>query len=430
MRDKKPLTHSSNKMKEFEKFEKQEDPDSQEDEEEINGQPQDTNDDNKLYCFCRKKAGKGRMIQCDQCKEWYHLRCLRMIAKTADETASYTCRTCKDSSKVKNGPEENGDIGALLKGLDAARRVVVKGLKGVLSSVKLAVEVESAMHKSLNSTEYKAKYRSLLFNLKENESLKRALEAGNLTPEKLLTLSKEELANEKIRKKVERVRQAEERNIAIIEDINNNVLMKKTHRGEELIEPETDVTPDAEYPVSKAMPKRNSDQQQQQNNTPEGKDISDQETIPFWRGKIACPGIPIFDGQAFFLDTDRSMSRDMLHQLMPFNVLIAGRLDIKAAHSYIKKLSIDPSRFINLLILSPVSGDDFRGFEALKNSLVEANRYGVGAADPKDIKDIYIATLDEVNRLSFLEKSTSLEAPVFPDHSLVLIIVPIRKMNQ
>ena len=47
------------------------------------------------------------MIQCDQCKEWYHLRCLRMIAKTADETASYTCRTCKDSKKKPESLVEN-----------------------------------------------------------------------------------------------------------------------------------------------------------------------------------------------------------------------------------------------------------------------------------------------------------------------------------
>src|SRR5437764_8525847 len=128
MRGQKVSKHFSEGPSDSEQKEERGEPDVQEEEMEGVEGPQDTDDDdNRFYCFCRKKAGKGRMIQCDQCKEWYHLRCLRMIAKTADETASYVCRTCKESSKKETEDEKKIDFNSVLNGLDSTRKTAIKG---------------------------------------------------------------------------------------------------------------------------------------------------------------------------------------------------------------------------------------------------------------------------------------------------------------
>jgi len=51
----------------------------------------------KLYCFCKKPYlvdPTHLMIGCDKCGDWFHLECVGLSKKQAEEIESYVCRTC------------------------------------------------------------------------------------------------------------------------------------------------------------------------------------------------------------------------------------------------------------------------------------------------------------------------------------------------
>ena len=89
------------------------------------------------------------------------------------------------------------------------------------------------------SGKYRNKYRSLIFNLKDpkNQGLFRKVINGKIGPERLVQMSAEELASSELAKWREREK------ISMLEMIKrdaadkvNQVIVKKTHKGEELIE--------------------------------------------------------------------------------------------------------------------------------------------------------------------------------------------------
>lgn len=52
----------------------------------------------KVYCICRKPEDDRRMIECCQCKEWFHLECVKVTDEQAsrmeDEEIDYFCPIC------------------------------------------------------------------------------------------------------------------------------------------------------------------------------------------------------------------------------------------------------------------------------------------------------------------------------------------------
>ncbi|KAJ3388332.1 PHD finger protein 3 [Entophlyctis sp. JEL0112] len=85
---------------------------------------------------------------------------------------------------------------------------------------------------------YKSKFRSLQFNLKDkkNSTLRHRLVRGQLSPYALVRLEAKDLANDEIK-----ARAAESRIIAIRDAVKPkevNVMYKKTHKGDEEIQPE------------------------------------------------------------------------------------------------------------------------------------------------------------------------------------------------
>ncbi|TPX31535.1 hypothetical protein SmJEL517_g05157 [Synchytrium microbalum] len=54
-----------------------------------------THDDNHtpIFCICRLPE-KGIMIECDVCKEWYHISCVKVPKKVAETSEDYTCTVC------------------------------------------------------------------------------------------------------------------------------------------------------------------------------------------------------------------------------------------------------------------------------------------------------------------------------------------------
>ena len=50
----------------------------------------------KLYCICRKPSN-GTMIACDgPCKEWFHIRCVKLSKRDAAKIDSFICINCSD----------------------------------------------------------------------------------------------------------------------------------------------------------------------------------------------------------------------------------------------------------------------------------------------------------------------------------------------
>ena len=57
--------------------------------------PDQGDDDNDVYCLCRKPWQGRFMIQCDYCDEWYHGSCVDVTAADALEIDKYKCGLCK-----------------------------------------------------------------------------------------------------------------------------------------------------------------------------------------------------------------------------------------------------------------------------------------------------------------------------------------------
>ncbi|CAG7903999.1 unnamed protein product [Brassica rapa] len=92
-------------------------------------------------------------------------------------------------------------------------KVAVEMKEGVVScdSWTVAASVESAMFRKLGSFEgtQKAKYRSILFNMGDssNPDLRRKVLLGEISGERLVTMEKEEMASNKIRMEVQKIRE-------------------------------------------------------------------------------------------------------------------------------------------------------------------------------------------------------------------------------
>lgn len=44
-----------------------------------------------LYCICRKPYDRRAMIACDQCDEWYHFDCIKLVSAPK----IYICPACE-----------------------------------------------------------------------------------------------------------------------------------------------------------------------------------------------------------------------------------------------------------------------------------------------------------------------------------------------
>lgn len=60
------------------------------------GDTPNTNDDNEVFCICRKGDNHTWMIACDgQCEDWYHGKCVGIEERDGDLIDKYICPSCK-----------------------------------------------------------------------------------------------------------------------------------------------------------------------------------------------------------------------------------------------------------------------------------------------------------------------------------------------
>ncbi|KAJ3344915.1 PHD finger protein 3 [Entophlyctis luteolus] len=242
----------------------------------------------RVYCICRDIDNGKFMIQCDSCKDWYHGACVNITERMGQSLSSYDCPYCV---QAKTGaailqPDVGPNSMAWIH--DKTRSLVRKSFGEVLRSITDELRVSGDDSNLLDTTElagtmedelfdltsdgefgkgsgrscgdkvpnqkivlavqirrssfrlsqYKSKFRSLQFNLKDkkNSTLRHRLVRGQLSPYALVRLEAKDLANDEIK-----ARAAESRIIAIRDAVKPkevNVMYKKTHKGDEEIQPE------------------------------------------------------------------------------------------------------------------------------------------------------------------------------------------------
>lgn len=150
-----------------------------------------------------------------------------------------------DEQKVKRS--DNLTLKTEQKVDKAANHAGVGGdesFQAVRTPEKLAFEIEAELFKLFGGVnkKYKEKGRSLMFNLKDknNPELREKVMSGDITPEKLCSMTAEELASKELSEW--RTAKAEElaQMIVLPEDGDRRRLVKKTHKGEYQVEVEQD----------------------------------------------------------------------------------------------------------------------------------------------------------------------------------------------
>ena len=59
------------------------------------------NKDTELYCVCRQSwDGNSLMVQCDQCQDWFHPKCVGVSTKEAKDNP-FICPSCQDKPILK-----------------------------------------------------------------------------------------------------------------------------------------------------------------------------------------------------------------------------------------------------------------------------------------------------------------------------------------
>ena len=103
--------------------------------------------------------------------------------------------------------------------------------------------IEQAMYRHLcgNAGEpnaaYKAQLRTILFNVKQNSSLRDSLLVGTTTPDAIATMSTQDMASEELRRKEEAIKREAERQAILLQETGPRI--RRTHKGEEFVEDES-----------------------------------------------------------------------------------------------------------------------------------------------------------------------------------------------
>lgn len=150
----------------------------------------------------------------------------RKDSESSPTNGSSTVNSKHIAQKIKESLESRCDQ---MKDLDVTRDQIEK----------LAADIEAQLNLCFKEApKYMAKFRSLLFNLRDqkNQGLVRNVLSGEITPAKLVRMSPDEMASHELAKWRER---ENKHSIELIkrdaELIAQQVIVKKTHKGEEVI---------------------------------------------------------------------------------------------------------------------------------------------------------------------------------------------------
>ncbi|KAJ6135005.1 hypothetical protein N7512_000165 [Penicillium capsulatum] len=327
---------------------------------------------------------------------------------------------------------------------------------------QLGLNIEDAMYRVLcegagEPTEaYKLQLRTILFNVKKNPSLRDRLLVGTVPPESLARMKPEEMASEELQQKDAEIKREAERQHMIIEEQGPRI--RRTHKGEELIEDEThnaatesvfstaprrtitdpDGTPDNQSPITPRAPPKShgaGDRGQSPDGAhqdhvfpevstdihepvPHGKIQADAEidqllrddepdSPPYsptdyhddglvWRGKVAMIPVANFTSSAKHVGGADLSGRIPWSQLAPSTLLIDGRIDVQLASNYLCGLRFSASTDVSVIaVSSPENPTDREGFNKLFEYFQHRKRYGVIGKHPLSaVKDTYLVPIE------------------------------------
>lgn len=324
---------------------------------------------------------------------------------------------------------------------------------------QLGLSIEDAMYHNFcgrtgEPTEpYKLQLRTILFNVKKNPSLRDRLLVGSLSAESLARMKPEDMASEELQQKDAEIKREAERQHIIIQEQGPRI--RRTHKGEELVEDETHTA--ATESVFSAGPRRATEADgspgdqspltakgQQSNNArghsptgghhdhvfpevstnirepvPHGRKIQadaeidqllrddEPESPPYspkdfnddgvvWRGKVAMVPVSEFTSSAKHVGGADLSGRIPWSQLAPPTLLVDGRIDIQLASSYLCGLRFSSSTDVSVIaISSPDLPVERAGFDKLFDYFKNRSRYGVIGKHPLPVvKDTYIIPIE------------------------------------
>ncbi|KAJ5826111.1 hypothetical protein N7474_003249 [Penicillium riverlandense] len=108
---------------------------------------------------------------------------------------------------------------------------------------QLGLRIENALYDNIcgktgePNEPYKLQLRTILFNVKKNPSLRDRLLVGGLSPDALSKMKPEEMASEELQQKDAEIKRESERQHIIVQEQGPRI--RRTHKGEELVEDET-----------------------------------------------------------------------------------------------------------------------------------------------------------------------------------------------
>lgn len=220
------------------------------------------------------------MAECENCLKWQHVACMFGVEDASAVPDGYLCHECQKTATTKNkeSPEKTPEQKTTkqtqeqtIQSLEQTNKVrgsVAKALYGIFvnqaypeavkrgdlqlsepeindKSQRLALDIEQALFDALAAKKqkdvgpkYREKFRSLSFNLKDekNPDLRKRVVNGELAPDHIVELSTEEMLNPELQKLKENVRKESIRETVLKPDDMPRV--KRTHKGEEMVEGE------------------------------------------------------------------------------------------------------------------------------------------------------------------------------------------------
>lgn len=254
---------------------------------------------------------------------------------------------------------------------------------------------------------YKAKYRSLQFNLKDpkNAGLRGRLLRGELGAEQLVAMEAHEMANEEMGQVIRHVREASLTKLMVPEGaLEAGSFVKKTHKGEEPLPMAS-----LDQAVLAPEPPGQGDLKSAQPQTA----VCDE---PVWTGKVHVPEMGRVPTQARFVAASTGLRNSaMLRRLLPHNIHISGRIPATTAQEYVQQIwAGSSSRDVLLFSLSPVvlsASTAGKSMPATQQSaptvpdlatyLLQNDRWAVVAHDPqRGIRDFYLAPVVDPARFA------------------------------
>lgn len=173
-----------------------------------------------------------------------------------------------ETSKDQNPSTSDATAMSPIKEDDSESTVIAK-LPSALNIAELvAADIENAMYEHLAEPhpkfpaskpqvcgeKYKGKFRSLLHNLKDkaNEIFQLQVMTGDLSPESLVNMSAEDMANPELKSMSETLRQKSIKNSVL--KTQNMPIIKKTHKGDIIMMPSKDNSSFADEQLGKRSP--------------------------------------------------------------------------------------------------------------------------------------------------------------------------------